>query len=142
MRGYQLASNAPVVRGVPLNALSVPRDEPRHGTEDGPALLKQVLLDLRSVSLKDCRESGCDLRQHSHVGVCLERANHPIEDALQQSTPHRLSPVGWPDLDSDGEWRRDPTSKAVRLNLFASSCQSQPHACQLGVILSFADGCA
>lgn len=58
MRGYQLASNAPVVRGVPLNALSVPRDEPRHGTEDGPALLKQVLLDLRSVSLKGLPRVG------------------------------------------------------------------------------------
>lgn len=58
MSGKQLTSNAPAVRGSPLNALSVWRYEPRHGAEHRPALLKQVLLDLEWICVKHCLPAG------------------------------------------------------------------------------------
>jgi hypothetical protein len=50
--GQQLAGNAPVVCRVPLDALAVGVDEPLHDAEHGPALIKQVLLDLYRICRK------------------------------------------------------------------------------------------
>jgi hypothetical protein len=101
--GEQLAGNAPVIGGVPLDARLVGGNELVHGAEHGTALIKQVFLDLCGICWQYCTEPCHDVRQDRRVGVGLERADHPIEDPLHQFAPHRLTPVWRPDLDSDGE---------------------------------------
>jgi hypothetical protein len=92
------AGNARVVRRVPLDVRAVGVDELLHDAEHGPALIKQLLLDLYGICRKYCRDPCHDVRQDRCVDVGLERADHPIEDPLHQSAQHRLTPV----------WRHGP----------------------------------
>jgi hypothetical protein len=67
----QLPCRTPVVRWVPLDAVAERLDEARHNAEQGPALIRQQLLDLVRVCRKDCRRPVRDVRQNRRVGVGL-----------------------------------------------------------------------
>jgi hypothetical protein len=75
--GEQFVGNAQVVRRVPLDVRAVAVDELLHDAEHGPALIKEVVLDLYGICGKYCRDPCHDDWQDRRVAVGLERADHP-----------------------------------------------------------------
>jgi hypothetical protein len=123
--GEQLAGNAEVVRRVPLDARAVGRQQPWHDAEHRVALIKQQLFDLSGLCADHLGQPWHNLMQDRGVGVGLERADHTIEDALNQIAQHLLAPMRWADLDSDGEWRFGCTYRLGHLELGACACAGE-----------------